>query len=294
MQRHVRDHVLWILCVDDETFNILGKLRLPNVRLLQLSRLETEDLLRVKPGRSVGEYCWTLTPFAIRFVFERDPTITRVTYVDADLWFRKDPAPIFQELDASGKAVLITDHGYAPEHDQSETSGQYCVQFMTFDRLHGESVRQWWQDRCVEWCFARFEDGKFGDQKYLDIWPIRFRGTVHVLQDKELALAPWNASRFPYGQSIFYHFHGLRIASTDLIRIGNYPLPEVVITYVYKPYLRDLRFAAQTLFGVGFNLPTQAEILPEAGRTHRLYQALWRLYWSLMTPAPPKQISWNA
>ena len=64
MQRHVKNYTLWILCVDDEAHRVLTQLRLPNVRLLQLSQLETEDLLLVKPGRSKGEYCWTLTPLA--------------------------------------------------------------------------------------------------------------------------------------------------------------------------------------------------------------------------------------
>ncbi len=158
MERHAGDYILWILCVDDETFDIFGGLSLPNVRLLRLSELETPELLAVKPGRTIGEYCWTLTPFAPRFVFESDQSVRRVTYIDADLWFRKHPGPIFDEFELSGKQVLITDHAYAPEYDQSATSGQYCVQFMTFTRHGGESVRKWWEERCVEWCFARFED----------------------------------------------------------------------------------------------------------------------------------------
>ena len=45
MERHVKNYTLWILCVDDEAHAVLTKLQLPNVRLLQLSKLETEDLL---------------------------------------------------------------------------------------------------------------------------------------------------------------------------------------------------------------------------------------------------------
>ena len=105
----------------------------------------------------------------------------RVTYLDADLWFRKSPAPIFKEFDKSGKDVLITDHAYSPEYDNSEKNGQYCVQFTTFTREGGETVRKWWEERCIEWCFARFENGKFGDQKYLDDWLERFPEQVHVL-----------------------------------------------------------------------------------------------------------------
>jgi hypothetical protein len=258
MKRHVKDFTLWILCVDDEVHEVLTKLKLPHARLLQLSKLETEELLRVKSTRSKGEYCWTLTPFALRFVFEADTAVERVTYLDADLWFRKSPKVIFDELSESGKQVLITDHAYAPEYDQSATSGQYCVQFMTFTRQGGEVVRKWWEERCIEWCYARFEDGKFGDQKYLDDWPVRFASIVHVLRDEGSALAPWNATRYPYSGAVFYHLHGLRVVSVKEVCLGPYQIPTPLIENIYKPYLLDLRHACTLLAQIGFKTKVQS------------------------------------
>jgi hypothetical protein len=281
MQRHIKQYTLWVLCVDDSVHAFLQKLALPNMRLLKLSQLETADLLKVKGERSKGEYCWTLTPFAPRFVFEADAEVDRVTYVDADLWFRKDPVAIFKELKASGKYVLITDHGYAPEYDQSATSGQYCVQFMVFERVGGEGVRRWWEDRCIEWCYARVENGKFGDQKYLDKWPEVFENVVHVLTHKEWTQAPWNATRFPYGDSIFYHFQGLRFISQEEINLGHaYILPKVLLAEVYGPYIDDLKRIVNTIKQHDF------EILPQERRSSFLneiklylagvYRQLWR------------------
>jgi len=260
MERHVRQYVLWILCIDDETHSVLEQLSLPNVQLLKLSVLETDELLSVKSGRSIAEYCWTLTPFAPRFVFKSAPAVKRVTYLDADLWFLKHPQRIFDEFDASGKCVLITDHAYAPEYDHSARSGQFCVQFMTFQRDGGEVVRQWWEERCIEWCFARFEDGRYGDQKYLDDWPERFGPLVHVLQDKELALAPWSSVRFPYANAVFYHFHGLRILSRKKLLIGRYLLPLVLKRYVYRPYCNDLKAAINRLEAIQYTWKPQAKI----------------------------------
>ncbi len=261
MQRHIKNYCLWVLCMDDETHRALSKLNLPNVRLLELKQLETEALLAVKPSRTKAEYCWTLTPFTPKFVFEADSTVERVTYLDADLWFRKNPAPIFAEFDASRKHVLITDHAYAAEHDQSATSGQYCVQFMTFTRTGGELVRQWWEQKCLEWCFARFEDGKFGDQKYLDDWTERFPLQVHVLQNKELLLAPWNATRFPYGNAIAWHFHALRVLVTKndaiYVEFGPYLLPKYTLEHVYKMYLLDLKSAVEVL--KDFQIPFKSQ-----------------------------------
>ena len=71
MVEKVQNFNLWILCVDEETYSTLDQRRLPFLKLLKLSEWETPELLEVK-DRSIGEYCWTLTPFAPRFVFSAD------------------------------------------------------------------------------------------------------------------------------------------------------------------------------------------------------------------------------
>jgi len=283
MERHVPSFRLWMLCVDDLAHDLLTRLALPHCTLLKLSELETPPLLSVKPQRGRGEYCWTLTPFAPRFVFEADPSVRRVTYIDADIWFRKDPTPIFDEFEDSGAKVFITDHGYAPEYDQSATSGQYCVQFMTFEQDGGEPVRRWWEERCIEWCFARFEDGKFGDQKYLDDWPYRFKQLVHVLSRQEFAQAPWNATRYPYSQAIFFHFHGLRIAPGRRFDLGPiYALPDTTVRFIYEPYIADLKAAIATLQALGFAARAQSQRIGFLKLLRRaasgVYQQLWRFH----------------
>lgn len=242
MSRHAGAFTLWVLCLDDavkETLDSLGK---PSIRTVKLSDIETPDLLTVKLGRSRAEYCWTLTPFTPKIVFDRDPEAKRATYLDADMFFLKSPSPIFDEFQASGKAVQITDHAYDAEYDWSAASGQYCVQFMTFVRGESEAVRQWWQDRCIEWCFDRLEDGKFGDQKYLDDWPTRFPKSVHVLSQIDVLLAPWNAKRFPYSRAIAWHFHGFRVLDNNrvLLRRG-YSVPDIVDKMIYTPYMHEIK-----------------------------------------------------
>ena len=261
MERHLPSFTLWIVCVDDEAFSVLKRLNLSNVRLLQLSFLETPELLGVKTSRNKGEYCWTVTPFAPRFVFEADADVQRVTYLDADLWFRNNPKAIFDEFEASGKAILITEHAFAAEHDHSAISGRFCVQFIIFRRVESEKVRSKWEQQCIEWCFDKVEDGKFGDQKYLDDWPRDFNNQVHILQNKELCIGPWNVFRFPYGNSVFYHFSQLRLASAQKLSLGDYPIPRVVLVNVYKPYSKDLRSAVSALSDIEFHcLPQQKTV----------------------------------
>jgi hypothetical protein len=224
--------------------------------------LEDEKLKKVKKIRSKGEYCWTLTPFAPGFVFDADQEVKRVTYLDADMWFRKNPSPIFDEFDKSGKAVLITDHNYDAEYDQSDISGQFCVQFVVFDRIKSDEVRVWWSNKCLDWCYAIPENGKFGDQKYLEEWPKIFPDLIHILENKEWLLAPWNAKRFPYGNSICWHFHGLRLLgqNSHQVFIGEYELPDVVIKNIYKQYLHDISSSIAILNKFGYKVSKQVKL----------------------------------
>lgn len=224
---------LWILCMDEDVWSQLSAFNLPSVKLIKLSEIETDQMLQVKGGRTRAEYCWTLTPFTPKIVFDRGSSIDRVTYLDADLYFFDSTAKIFDEFEKSNGHVLITEHGYTNKYDKSEKSGIYCVQFMIFrNTIEARKVLSWWQGKCIEWCFNRYEDGKCGDQKYLDDWPQRFGNAIHVLKNLSLSLAPWNLERF-LGQinqgyrPTFFHFHGLRIISRESIRLYfGYKIPK--------------------------------------------------------------------
>lgn len=241
MVRHARPFTLWVLCVDEKAKKILERLDKPGLRLVGLSEIETPELLEIKQQRTRVEYCWTLTPITPKIVFDRDSSVERVTYLDADMFFLKHPGPIHEEFKESGKAVLITDHAFDADNDRSATSGQYCVQFMTFVRDRSEPVRRWWETRCIEWCFARRERGKFGDQKYLDDWPTRFPNDVHVLRQLDLLLGPWNTRRFHYSQGIAWHFHGLRMLERGKLQLHpGYSVPKEVDSQIYRPYVQEL------------------------------------------------------
>lgn len=262
LMEHAQPFHLWILCMDELVETQLKQLALKHVTLMPLHAVETETLLGVKKSRTRGEYCWTLTPFTPQFVFDRDQSIERVTYLDADIFFFDSPHILLKEFEESGKHVLITEHAYSSEYDHAITNGRFCVQFMTFRRTQaGAQVMRWWQERCIEWCFARIEEGKFGDQKYLDDWPERFPDAVHVLKQIEKTLAPWNLRRFAQVSTnpprfVFYHFHSLRIVDPNSVLLySNYRLGEAGIR-IYERYLACLRQCTGTMRARGMQIPS--------------------------------------
>ncbi len=253
---------LFIIPFDAECLRILTELNLDNVTLISLYDFENPDLLGVKSSRSTGEYCWTSTPYAIEYVLDTY-NVPQCTYLDADLCFFGDPAVLLDEMkDAS---ILITEHRYTPEYDQSVTSGIYCVQFLSVrNNAQGRSTLSWWRDRCLEWCYSRVEDGKFGDQKYLDDWITRFQG-VHVLQHLGGGVAPWNVQQYELtrdvsgkwwvGDStvsqrvplIFYHFHYVKFLDRNRVDISPYRLSMKNVYSLYADYLRRLDQANELL-----------------------------------------------
>jgi hypothetical protein len=124
---------------------------------------------------------------------------------------------------------------------------------MVFRRdARGTEALEWWHDRCIEWCYYRLEDGKLGDQKYLDDWPERFAG-VHVLAHMGGGLAPWNATQYAITERggrvfvdadplVFFHYHrvGVRERGRHDWQPPGFSVPPAVRRLVYGPYMAAL------------------------------------------------------
>ena len=233
--------ILWIVCTDDITYNFFEKSKLKHVKIIDLKDIETSELIKVKQHRTKTEYLWTISSFCIDYVLNNHVKEDRITYVDADIYFFKDPKYIFDEFEKSNKDVLITKHSYSPELDLSNTSGNFCVQFIIFKKGNGQIVLNNWKKSCLNWCYAKLEDGKFGDQMYLDEWPKKFNSYTHILTKESLAMGPWNVLRYPYSDAIFFHFHGLKLINKKFLFLGLYNIPIPTIENLYKPYLIELK-----------------------------------------------------
>jgi len=71
--------------MDEETYNLLGRIEIPGVIRVRLSEVENDELLSVKSERSQAEYCWTLTAFFTWYVMDTHREIDAITYLDSDL-----------------------------------------------------------------------------------------------------------------------------------------------------------------------------------------------------------------
>ena len=229
LEKESEDFCLYIFAFDKEAYNILSGLRLEYAVIVSEEQILDKQLRKIKKSRNRAEYCWTCTPIIIEYVLD-NYNVEECTYIDADMYFYKNPEVLIAELRRNNASVGIIGHRF-PKSFTSEKRerlyGKYCVEFNTFfNNEIGRQVLEWWKNKCIESCTMELYQESFGDQKYLEQWEERFEG-VHELQNSGAGVAPWNVTDYKLGkidnniiklkykkstecELIFYHFQQLQ------------------------------------------------------------------------------------
>lgn len=259
LERVCRDYTLYVFCFDRTAHDVLSQMKLPHVIPIHHSEVETPQLLKLKAERSKAEYCWTCTPVIIEYVLDHYE-VDSCTYVDADLYFFHDPEVLFREIRESGAGIVITEHRFPDTRSGRKwlaKSGKYCVEFNYFDQSEeARSALAWWKEKCFEWCYALYEPDRMGDQKYLEQFPIRFKG-VRELQHLGGGGAPWNLNQYELAdggegivlrekrtgkvfQLVFYHFQNVRYLPGNKVNVNSGTGDRKLKRAIYLPYLREI------------------------------------------------------
>jgi len=246
---------IWVMCLDDESYDLLEKINLDNMLLVSMTELEDSELLAVKNEAS-RFYLGTLKPPFIKYVLDKNPEIDMVVYLDADVYLFSSPIKFYENFRQNASFnILITPHRFPEKREQLERKvGIFNNGIMCFkNNSIGLACLQEWREDCIKHCENRFSDGFYSNQKYLDKWPREFSG-VCVSEDKGVNLAPFNVSQYKIIKSekslyidsdllIFYHFSSLRIYSPKdfLLFDYAYKLNRRVRNLIYRPYTKELR-----------------------------------------------------
>lgn len=249
LQRHGGPVVLEALCWDDEAH---AKAREAGMVAHRPGSWETAAL----PGspRSRVERMWTC---GSRFLSVVARMINApVTYVDADVMFHSSPEPLFGEW--GGAAAGIIPHGFAPAKlglpgptlESHRVFGKYNVGIVHVT----QPVAEDWADKCREWCYDAVDRGRYGDQAYLDLWPVTFDAIA--TEHPGACLGPWavhtraldvrdGVIHFGNKPLIAYHYSALKLLPHG---DGQLTRPEYALTrrqehILYAPYLRALENA---------------------------------------------------
>ena len=258
LKKNLDNFHLYIFAFDDLCYNILDKLKPDNTTIISLKKFENEELLKVKNDRTKAEYCWTSTPWTIKHVFEKYK-VQECTYIDADLMFYNNPVILLNEM-KSDSSTLITEHRYSKLEKiyEEKRAGKFCVQFIAFNTsLESKKILNNWANQCIEWCYNRYEEGKFGDQKYLDEWPHKYKG-IHILENEGGGVAPWNVKKYKFIETtdgeislkkkgskdvfklVFFHFQSLRLKDDITADMGWHYINRKLRKIIYSAYINNL------------------------------------------------------
>ena len=243
------DFTLYVMVFDEASYLKLKELNLPHMVVEnETGPFLTPELAACKAERHRNEYFWTCGS-AITLYFLETYGLDHIVYLDSDMMFFHDPQPLFDGLEDA--SVGLSPHFFDNGH-----FGRYCVQFVYFKAdADGLAALRWWRDKCIEWCYDRYEEGRFGDQLYLDSMPALFKGVMEIA-DRGCGVAPWNCDQYAFAEGAlihfeggilpvyFFHFHGISVDFREgdvILSSRKRVFPEPVIREMFRPYGALLR-----------------------------------------------------
>lgn len=263
MRKQIGIFRLYIFAFDESCYKVLSSMSLEGVILVPLDEIMTDKLQRIREERTRAEFCWTCTSIVIEHVLLNYKEHV-CTYIDADIYFFANPQDVIQEIVDCGCSVGLTPHRFERTYSSIREiyyNGKTCIQFNTFfNNEDGITVLQNWKKDCIEWCYCRYEDGKFGDQKYADGWKMKY-SCVHEAEHLGAGLGPWNLYLYSYngekdgklwmsyrGKSfplIFYHFEGMKFLDRGRVFLNIWqccaPKTRRKRKKIYGTYINELR-----------------------------------------------------
>ncbi len=213
---HTDNFKLYVMAMDRKCEELLRQMAFNHMVVECIDDNMSPALYEAKNNRSRAEFCWTCGSVVTHIFFEKY-NLPEITYLDSDLMFFNSPKIIDDELKSKNASV-----GLSPHFIPNTLFGIHCVQYVYFRRDdNGIACLNWWKNECLKWCYSKLEDGKYGDQKYLDYMHDKFKGVVDI-ENRGAGIANWNMEQYEYDFNssilihqerewpiVFFHFNGL-------------------------------------------------------------------------------------
>ena len=239
-----------IFCIDDESYNILKNYKSRNLKLINTTSFENRVLSELRKKRKINEFCWTLKPICLSYIFKKFINTKWAVYLDSDSMVFKD----FKNTLNDRYDILITPHNPSNKKFWTITKkvGEYNAGFIAFKKNYNSKLAlDWWQKKCKQKCSADVTKKSYADQKYLNEFPIKFKN-VYSYTFSGLNVAPWNITddfnvlkfrKDKLKELIFYHMQGLKIYNKYIYKIysENFKVDKETYKLIYLPYMRLLR-----------------------------------------------------
>lgn len=248
LEQQTEDFVLYVMGMDRKCQEILNSCGFKHMRVECIDDVDSPELAEAKGNRSRAEFCWTCGSFFTDY-FLNKYNLSDITYLDSDLMFFNSPKIVFEEFEKKNVSV-----GLAPHFMKYPLFGKYCVQYVYFKNdEEGRECLRWWKEECLKWCYSRVEEGKYGDQKYLDFFADRY-SRVNETENRGVGIAYWNMDYCDFKDgytiyngnkwpSVFFHYSGINVQVNDGVMTFRHTmyLTDIVRKTFIEPYAEMLK-----------------------------------------------------
>jgi glycosyltransferase involved in cell wall biosynthesis len=173
------------------------------VEVVPVSELALPELENMLSRYSNTEMCVALKPFAVKEIFRRtNNAVEGVIYMDSDI-FVVSAMKELEDLVNAGEQIIITPHLNKPSTVRNTTDlvmlkcGVYNMGFAYFaNTSSAHFILDWWGGWLKYHCYEDFNEGLFGDQKWMDLLTC-YTDDYKILRDDGYNVAYWNIDQRP-------------------------------------------------------------------------------------------------
>lgn len=183
---------------------------------------------------NVVEFNTAVKPFYFEYLFTNYPDITRIHYLDPDLFFYQSPLTLDSHWRSDDSIQLTPNLLYLPDDIvrgelASLKHGVNNLGYIGMQRgEETDKIISWWKERLTTYCKLDKCRGIFVDQKWMDLAPLFFNG-INSVKHPGWNMAWWNLSERrlginddgfyvndPFTPLIFFHFSGFKPGATTM------------------------------------------------------------------------------
>ena len=276
--KYTDDFTMYVMAMDRKCQEMLNTLAFKHIVVDCIEDIDDQKLAEAKSNRSRAEFCWTCGSYTTDY-FLHKYELPDITYLDSDLMFFCSPQVVFDELGEANASVGIVSH-----FKKYNLFGTYNVEYVYFKNdSDGSGCLRWWRDECLKWCYNKVEDGKYGDQMYLDYFSERFKN-VYCIKNRGVGIASWNMNLYKYRDGaviykeqtwpyVFFHYSGFRVDSNnnELIFRHTIYLKDAIISEFVTPYANLMK----EVFGKYLNTPISNIIIKPLDKKKYFIRTIW-------------------
>ncbi|MDF2891772.1 MAG: Nucleotide-diphospho-sugar transferase [Clostridia bacterium] len=247
---------IWICTIDKISYDLLIKINLPNASIIYVGEIENKRLLEAKNNRYVNEYCWTIKASLVKHILKQHNDIDSILYLDSDTFMFSNPRVFFEGLKKND--VLLTCHNFGDGvYFLTRQKGLFNAGIVGFKNSRNAlRILNWWENRCIEWCYNDVQPNRFGDQKYLETINNKHPKTA-VIKSVGGNAAMWNIEHSDIKNLdnkvyinddilMFFHFCSFYIISENEFDLWKCVSPKIetdAMQLIFIPYVQAIKNA---------------------------------------------------